>query len=111
MDEAPNPPPVEPVAPVPPPGPTAPAPRPKWPWIVGGCGCLVLLGIIIVAVVMILAAIGAKSTTQQFDPYRGQLAALLPKELSTGNIKFELSGTTNRQADWQKEGATEALGF
>jgi hypothetical protein len=107
MSEAPVPPQPAPAAPLSP----TPAPRAKWPWIVGGCGCLVVLAVIALFVVFFVIGVSANKASQQYNPYRGDLAALLPKEMSTGNIKFTFSGSSDRLKDWTEEGATAALGF
>jgi hypothetical protein len=95
-------------------GPAPSAPRPpkkKWPWILGGCGCLALIAIILAVTVVFWIGKNGKRNTAKFDPYKGSVATLLPGEMSDSGIKFKLSATTDRTASWKRQGATEALGF
>jgi hypothetical protein len=95
-------------------GPVPSAPRPaakKWPWILGGCGCLTLVGIVLAIAVFFMVGNKSKRETAKFDPYKGSVAALLPTEMSHSGLKFKRSGTTDRTSSWKAEGATEAVGF
>ncbi len=88
--------------------------RAKWPWILGGCGCLALVGIIVAVAILAWVSKNSnpgKRSSQSFDPYRGSVAALLPKDMSDSISTYTLSGTSDRTSEWKSYGATDAVGF
>lgn len=88
--------------------------RAKWPWILGGCGCLTLLGIVIAVAALVWVSKnsnGGKRNSQNYNPYRGAVAALLPKEMSDSFSTYKVSGTSDRTSQWKSDGATDAVGF
>jgi hypothetical protein len=67
------------------------------------------LGIVSVMFVMAFSCRdGVKKSTTAFDPYKGTLNELLKPEMSSGLIKFKLSGAADTSS---YGGSTEAKGF
>jgi hypothetical protein len=68
--------------------------RPVWPWIAGGCGCLSLIGIIVVILIVVLAS-GNKSKLVG----RWKNAATIESFNRDGSLRIEAHGQDNDGKD------------
>ena len=94
---------------------SAPPTKKRWPWVLGGCGCLTVL-IVAGLVAFGLFRVGSlnnvvKRSTTNFNPYNGKVADLLPDEFRADVLKFKLVGKRDATGEWKKNGATDANAF
>ena len=71
----------------------APVPKKKWPWVLGGCGCLILLLIVAGVAAAVFFGFGSAEFTPNNPqpPAAGHMTDILPAELTSGSTTFKLT--------------------